>query len=591
MRMTKMSKMEVPEKLTVDWLLDNVDLEFEWYTPSELAFEFMNFLRLVLGEEPENTNPYAHYFLIDTIFGQDSVKPYFEARGIDWEEVKGRTAVLCCREFSKSTLIGTFLALYMAWKGTLPGYGKVNYGLYIGDSMRNNVKTTMETIEQVYYESAWLQTQFEAARFTDELVELYRLPRKKKEIAAYRAIVEAGKKVTEVPGRAKRKFVMKGVGALTGTRGTRSALQRPQFAIFDDLVPSESDANSDTVLANIESTIESDVLNALHGGGSFAIIIGTPYNKKDPVYKRIESGAWAPVVFPVCKEIRLDMKENEFVGVWEDRHSYKNVMKRYRDAVKNNATRNFMQEMMLRITSEEDRVIKDSYLNWAKRRDILKNAQAYNWYITTDYTTSGKKGNDFSGAAVWAVSNNDDRILVDIVLKKMDMEEQYQTTFDLVNRYTRHGQYMEVGVEVDGQQKAHIYSLQKKMMTEGEYFTLACEKGKSEPGITSRKGKTSKHDRFKLAVPLFQTGKIWICEELKGTPDLEELLEELRFVTIEGFGSKHDDGCDLVSMMVNMDIRKPGKDREAYVPAIIPKGEEDFWDDGEDFGSSSNYFF
>jgi phage terminase large subunit-like protein len=591
MRMTKMSKVEVPEKLTVDWLLDNVDLEFEWYTPSELAFEFMNFLRLVLGEEPENTNPYAHYFLIDTIFGQDSVKPYFEARGIDWEEVKGRTAVLCCREFSKSTLIGTFLALYMAWKGTLPGYGKVNYGLYIGDSMRNNVKTTMETIEQVYYESAWLQTQFEAARFTDELVELYRLPRKKKEIAAYRATVDAGKKFTEVPGRAKRKFVMKGVGALTGTRGTRSALQRPQFAIFDDLVPSESDANSDTVLANIESTIESDVLNALHGGGNFVIIIGTPYNKKDPVYKRIESGAWAPVVFPVCKEIRLDMKEDEFVGVWEDRHSYKNVMKRYRDAVKNNATRNFMQEMMLRITSEEDRLIKDSYLNWAKRRDILKNAQAYNWYITTDYTTSGKKGNDFSGAAVWAVSNNDDRILVDIVLKKMDMEEQYQTTFDLVNKYTRHGQYMEVGVEVDGQQKAHIYSLQKKMMTEGEYFTLACEKGKSEPGITSRKGKTSKHDRFKLAVPLFQTGKIWICEELKGTPDLEELLEELRFVTIEGFGSKHDDGCDLISMMVNMDIRKPGKDREAYVPAIIPKGEEDFWDDGEDFGNSSNYFF
>jgi hypothetical protein len=44
-------------------------------------------------------------------------------------------------------------------------------------------------------------------------------------------------------------------------------------------------------------------------------------------------------------------------------------------------------------------------------------------------------------------------------------------------------------------------------------------------------------------------------------------------------------------MMVNMDIRKPGKDREAYVPAIIPKGEEDFWDDGGDFGSSSNYFF
>ena len=585
------NKEGIPERLTVDWLLDNVDLTFEWYTPSELAMEFMNFIRLVLGEEPENTNPYAHYFLIDTIFGQESVRPYFESKGINYDEVRGYTAVLCCREFSKSTLIGSFLPLFIAWKGTLPGYGKVNYGLYVGDSMRNNVRTTMQTIEQVYYESPWIQTQFETAKFTDEAIELIRIPRTKKEIAAYKATIDSGKKIENVPGRAKRKFSMRGVGANTGTRGTRSGLQRPQFAIFDDLVPSESEANSDIILASIESTIESDVLNALHGGGGFAIIIGTPYNKKDPVYKRIESGGWAPVVFPICKNIRLDLKEEEFVGVWEDRHSYKNVMKRYRKASKDNATRSFMQELMLRISSEEDRLIKDSYLNWFKRGDILRNAQAYNWYITTDFTVSGSKGSDFSGMAVWAVSNNDDRMLVDLVLKKLELQDQYYTTFDLVSKYSRQGQYIEVGVEVDGQQKTHIYALDQEMQKRGEYFTLARQKGSDTVGIRSKKTKGDKHDRFKMVVPLFQNGKIWIAEELRGTPDLEELLEEFRFVTVDGFGSKHDDGCDLVSMFTGMDIRIPSKNRDNDMPTVVPKGEEDFWSNDLDMGNSSSYIF
>lgn len=279
----------------------------------------------------------------------------------------------------------------MAWKGEIPGYGKVNYGLYIGDSMRNNVKTTMNTIEKVFLESTWLLDQFETYRFTDEVMELVRHPRTPKEVAEYKKYTEMGKKKEQIPGRSKRTFSMKGVGALTGTRGTRSGLQRPQFAIFDDLVPSESDANSEAVLGNIESTIDSDVMKALHGGGSFAMIIGTPYNKKDPVYKRLESGSWVPVVFPICKDIRLDMPKEEFIGVWEDRHSYEKVMRRYRDDAREDKLRSFNQELMLRISSEEDRLIPDSYINWFKRSDIIHNGQDYNWYITTDFTTSGKK--------------------------------------------------------------------------------------------------------------------------------------------------------------------------------------------------------
>lgn len=555
---------DVPSKITVDWLLDNVDLTFQGYTPSVVAIEFFNFVRLTLGEEPENENSLAHYFLVDVIFMQDTVRDYLVVRGIDYDKIKGRTAVLCCREFAKSTIIGSFVPLYMAWKGELPGFGKVNYGLYVGDSMRNNVKTTMNTIEQVYLESEWLQTQFESARFTDELVELVRLPRSAAEIALYETTIAAGKKPTQVPGRSKRKFAMRGVGAQTGTRGTRSGLQRPQFAIIDDVVPSEAEANSDSILDGIESTIESDVLNALHGAGSFAILIGTPYNKKDPVYSRVESKTWVPVVFPICESIHEDMLPNEFRGVWENRHSYSKVMKRYLDAVNSNKTRSFMQELMLRITSEKDKVIPNDYIEMFNRDDILKNGAAYNWYITTDFTTTGGSGNDFSGMAVWAVSSNNDYLLVDLVLKKMDLALQYNELFRLVNRYKRYNGLIEVGIEIDGQQKIHLFAIKELMHKKNEYFTIGKQKGGVREGILSKQSKGGKEGRFSVMVPLFQAGKIRFARELNDTAGMRELRNEIDYVTYDEhgkvqFGSVHDDGLDLISQLAMMNIYAPSE--------------------------------
>ena len=573
---------DVPDKITVDWLLDNVDLTFEGYIPSVVSIEFFNFIRLTLGEEPENANSLAHYFLVDVIFMQDSVKEYLTARGIDYDSLKGRTTVLCCREFAKSTIIGSFVPLFMAWKGELPGFGAVNYGIYVGDSMRNNVKTTMNTIEQVYYESEWLQTQFESARFTDELVELIRNPRTPTEIHLYETTIAIGKKPHQVPGRSKRKFAMRGVGAQTGTRGTRSGLQRPQFAIIDDVIPSEADANSETVLANIDKTIESDVLNALHGAGSFAILIGTPYNKKDPVYQRIESGAWVPVVFPICERIHEDLVLKEFRGAWENRHSYEKVMKRYMDASRSNKLRSFMQELMLRISSEKDRVIPNNYIESFTRENILKNGAGYNWYITTDFTTTGGTGNDFSGMAVWAVSSNGDHFLVDLVLKKMELAMQYNELFRLVNKYKRYTGTIEVGIEIDGQQKIHLFAIKELMTKKNEYFTIAKQKGGLREGILSKSGKGGKEGRFSVMVPLFQAGKIWFARELEDTPAMRELRLELEYVTYDEhgrvqFGSVHDDGLDLISQLSMMNIYTPSEDSKG----IASKYGDPIWNDDE----------
>ena len=60
-----------------------------------------------------------------------------------------------------------------------------------------------------------------------------------------------------------------------------------------------------------------------------------------------------------------------------------------------------------------------------------------------------------------------------------------------------------------------------------------------------------------MMLPLFQNKKIWLPLELKDTPQMKELLEEIRYCTYSGFGSKYDDGMDLISMLGAMDIIMP----------------------------------
>ena len=471
-----------------------------------------------------------------------------------------------------STLLGSMLVLYMAAHGELPGFGKVNYMLYVSDSMRNNVKTTMDTIKQVYYESAYLQSIFESVRLVQDEVNFVRNPVTKKEIAVYKQYVEIeGKPKDQVPGRMKRTFSMSGLGASTGGRGSRDGLARPNGVFFDDLLGSEVDAESDTILENVESTIESDILPALSGNGSFKIFAGTPYNKKDPAYSRIEDGSWLPVVFPKAEKMDDTITEDNFRGVWPDRHSYATCKgdylkaKRAADNGKETALRKLNQEYYLRISSDEDRLVPDRLIQWYSRQRIVENAWAYNWYVTTDYTSTGKKGSDISGGALWAVDSNSNHFLVDLILRKMELETQYRETFNFVKQCSGITRGIEVGVETDGQQGIHIYALKERMAKEAVFFTIARQKGQKlgSEGIRSKLEGGNKHWRFRMMLPYFQNKKIWFPDELKGSEDMNELLNEIKYTTYTGFGATHDDGNDILSQLIMMDINYPPPGLEA----------------------------
>lgn len=478
------------------------------YVPSEFALEFVTFIKLVNGEQgEEHKTPLVHYYMLDTL-------------------TMGGTRVinLCHRGIAKTTLMGEYLILYLATYGELPGFGRVDLALYVSDSIDNGVKNMRKNLEFRWENSDFLRQYVPMIRFTDIRWEFENLDGKK--------------------------FIVKGYGAKTGVRGAKEMGKRPQIALLDDLI-SDEDARSDTVIKAVEDTVYKAVNYALHPTKNLIIWSGTPFNARDPLYKAVESGAWAVNVFPVCEQ--FPCSREEFRGSWPDRFTYDYVLDQYDKAVKLGKVDTFNQELMLRIMSEEDRMIQDSDIGWYHVDAVLRNKQRFNFYITTDFATSEKQKSDFSVISVWAYNNVGDWLWVDGICKRQLMDKNVNELFRLAQTYKP----QQVGIEVSGQQGGFVSWIQNEMMTRNIYFPLASEGNNGVPGIRPN---TNKLVRFNTVVPLFKARKIFFPIERKKEAPMMEAMTELSLVSVSGFKSKNDDFSDTVSMLSSLTPWKPSEE-------------------------------
>ena len=517
---------ELPDKLEVvkaveDYLLDIVYKLDTEYVPSDFALEYINFIKLVNGPAgEENKTPVIHYQMLDQV-------------------VSGHPNIcnMCARGTAKTTLLGEYFFLYLACFGELPNFGKINLALYVSDSIENGVKNMRKNLEFRWENSEFLQKYIPYTRFTDIR--------------------------WEFRNAAGDTFIVKGYGAKTGVRGAKEMGVRPQLAVLDDLV-SDEDARSDTVIASIEDTVYKAVDYALHPTHSLTIWSGTPFNAKDPLYKAVESGAWAVNVYPICEQ--FPVPEEEFISCWPDRFTYAYVLKQYTKALKSGKIDTFNQELMLRIMSEEDRLIKDHEIIWYSRDKVLTNRAAFNFYITTDFATSEEAAADFSVISVWAYNNNGDWLWVDGICKKQLMGANINDLFRLVQEYSPQS----VGIEISGQQKGFISWIQEQMVDRNIFFSLAKEKNSNELGLRPN---TNKMQRFNVMVPLFQLHKMWFPEELRFEACMLEAMDELTKAAIKKFKSKFDDFIDTISMLGSMEAWKPSQ----VTPT--PDKDDKYWND------------
>jgi phage terminase large subunit-like protein len=491
------------------------------YVPSEFALEFIAFIKLVNGEEgEENKSPVIHFQMLDQIaYGGDNI------------------ANMCARGTAKTTLLGEYLFLYLGVYGRLPGFGKINLALYVSDSIENGVKNMRKNLEHRYENSDFLQQYVPYTRFTDTR--------------------------WEFRNASGNTLVVKGYGAKTGVRGTKEMGVRPQLAVLDDLV-SDEDARSDTVIASIEDTVYKAVDYALHPTKSKTIWSGTPFNAKDPLYKAVESGAWAVNVYPICE--KFPCTRDEFTSCWPDRFDFNYVQAQYTKAFKSGKIDTFNQELMLRIMSEEDRLILDSEIVWYDRDRVLTSKGAYNFYITTDFATSDKTAGDLSIISVWAYNNQGDWLWVDGICEHQLMDKNINDLFRLVQEYRP----LSVGIEISGQQKGFISWIQGEMLHRNCFFSLAQEKNSSDLGLRPN---TNKMQRFNVVVPLFKMHKIWFPEQMRTEKCMLEAMDELTKAAKVKFKSKHDDFIDTISMLGSLMPWKPSQ--------VTPKPDADdrYWDE------------
>lgn len=500
----------VHTKQTVDAWLDQVNYENinGSFVPSAFALQYVNFIKLVNGGVGDShPSPPVHMAMLDKLPGK-----------------KTRLANLCSRGLAKTTLFCEYLVLYLAVFGEIPDFGDVTGMIYISDSMDNGVKSARKNIEFRYKNSEFLQHWVPTATFTDNYLEF--------------------------TNREGHMLGVKMFGAKTGLRGTKIFGKRPVLCVLDDLV-SDDDSKSKVAMQAIKDTVYKGVDYALDPTRRKIIFNGTPFNKNDILYEAVESGGWDVNVWPICE--RWPCTREEFRGAWAERFSYDFVKEQYDLAVATGQVAGFMQELMLRITSEEDKLVQPQEIRWYNRRQLLENRSRFNFYITTDWATSERQGADYTAISVWALNNNNDWFWVDGIREKQTMDKSLADLFRLVAIYRP----MNVGVEVTGQQGGFVPWLQSEMMNRNVFFSFASHNNGKAPGVRPA---TDKLTRFQLVVPWFKTGKIFYPEELRTSKVVAAHIEEIDMATPLGFKSKNDDCADTISMLPLLNAWPPSEE-------------------------------
>ena len=531
---------------TVSEYLNEIDYEkLKDYKPSSATLEFINFIQMCEDGQTENKTPVVHLVALDKAFSSSKA-----------------TAIMCHRGFAKSTLFAEMLFLFIACFGRLPGgKEKINFALYIADSIDNGVKSLRKNMEFRYQNSEFLKRMIPntTVKYSDENGDDV-------DVTAGRKFTDVRIEFANVRGD---HFVLRLYGAKTGVRGAKELGVRPQLAIIDDII-SDEDARSETVISSIEDVIHKAVKYALHPKKHKVIWLGTPFNANDPLYKAVESGSYEVACFPVCE--KFPCTKEEFRGSWEDRFDYEYVKASYEEALGVGKVDSFYQELMLQIMSDENRIVRDEDIIWFEKNEVLKYKHNYNFYITTDFATSEKSSADYSVISVWGINNNGDYLLVDGVCKQQLMDKNIDDLFVLASVYKPLG----VGIEVSGQQKGFVSWIQSEMVKRNVFFNLLSSNNDGQPGIRPI---ADKFARFNLFLPRIKAKKLWMPKELKGSAWMNEFIDEISKASISGFKSKHDDVLDTISMLASFEVYKPSANYQLgkeYARKYLPPQDDDY---------------
>lgn len=182
-----------------------------------------------------------------------------------------------------------------------------------------------------------------------------------------------------------------------------------------------------------------------------------------------------------------------------------------------------------------------------------------NWYLLFDAASSKKKGSDYTAAWAVGLGKDGNYYCIPEVRDRLNLKERGDRLFSLHRKYKpKQVRYEKYGLMAD------VEHYDSRMESENYRFT-----------ITEVAGQTSKVDRIRRLIPLFEAGRIWLPQShhstdwQKSTRDLvHDFVEEEYFPFPVGL---HDDMLDALARIAEPDLKLiwPKEEKIEYEPPPI----------------------
>lgn len=199
------------------------------------------------------------------------------------------------------------------------------------------------------------------------------------------------------------------------------------------------------------------------------------------------------------------------------------------------------------------------------RREWLRkykriDARKLNWYLLVDAASSKKRGSDYT--AMWAVGLGTDGnyYCVPVCRDRLNLKERAERLFEAHRRYKPlQVRYEKYGLMSD------IEHMQARMETENYRFQ-----------ITEVGGVTSKQDRIRRLLPMFEQGRIWLPETCHVTDWQKMPIDLVHSFVEEEYNAfpvgLHDDMLDALARIAEPDLKLTWpKEERVYTPPPPPE--------------------
>jgi len=466
----------------------------EPYKPLKWSLKFFSWVNAHIKKE-QNVTPRMHYQMYDELIGVPDIN----------------VQALVHRGGAKSTVLTTYLPIYIAVNGTMDNFGPVH-----------NLVIFSATVEQAVDQLKAVRDIWENNEIIQEYLHL--------------AKTKAGKVVADKvdyvawTNRQGHTIHIQAKGAGQSMRGTRKNGTRPQVCIFDDILP-DAILTSELERKKLKTWFYSTVAQAVDITHFKKIVVGTPMTNDDLLMLMARGSSYKTIMFPVANEFPVPVEE--MITSWKDRFTPERVMKAFTEAKESHAEDDFYREMMLEVVNEEMRIFKNTYYREFDYNSMKKHFHTMNFFTTMDLAVSKKESGDYVFVMTIGVNAEGHWFLVKIDGGRFDPTETIDILFDHVKAF----QPIEVRAEKAALQQVLDHFIELKMRETNTFFYYT--------GLENN-SMMSKNFRINGLRPLMKRGRIHFVRDRDET-SMAELYYEMRGYTKIGGTTAHDDAIDCLA--------------------------------------------